>query len=63
LGTNAESAVQIRFGIFGCLFFNSKPLLQAQGTGPDGEAVTLRLAARYFWMGGHLYLAKIGRNC
>ncbi len=35
-------------------------LLQAQGTGPNGEAVTLRLAGRYFWMGGHLYVARIG---
>lgn len=35
-------------------------LLQAQGTGPDGQAVTLRLAGRYFWMGGHLYVARIG---
>ena len=35
-------------------------LLQAQGTGPDGQAVTLRLAGRYFWMGGHLFVARIG---
>ena len=35
-------------------------LLQAQGTGPDGQAVTLRLAGRYLWMGGHLYVARIG---
>jgi hypothetical protein len=35
-------------------------LLQAQGTGPDGQTVTLRLAGRYFWMGGHLFVARIG---
>ena len=35
-------------------------LLQAQGTGPDGQTVTLKLAGRYFWMGGHLYVARIG---
>jgi hypothetical protein len=35
-------------------------LLQAQGTGPDGQAITLKLAGRYFWMGGHLYVARIG---
>lgn len=35
-------------------------LLQAQGTGPNGQAVTLRLAGRYFWMGGHLFEARIG---
>jgi hypothetical protein len=34
-------------------------LLQAQGTGPDGQAVTLKLAGRYFWMGGHLYVVRI----
>jgi hypothetical protein len=35
-------------------------LLQAHGTGPDGQAVTLKLAGRYFWMGGHLFVARIG---
>jgi hypothetical protein len=35
-------------------------LLQAQGTSPDGQAVTLKLEGRYFWMGGHLYVARIG---
>jgi hypothetical protein len=35
-------------------------LLKAQGTGPDGQAVTLKLAGRYFWMGGRLYVARIG---
>jgi hypothetical protein len=35
-------------------------ILQAQGTGQDGQAVTLRLAGRYFWMGGHLFVARIG---
>ncbi|MFB3887914.1 MAG: hypothetical protein ACE14S_00355 [Candidatus Bathyarchaeia archaeon] len=35
-------------------------LLQAQGTGPDGQPVTLKLAGRYFWLGGHLYVARIG---
>jgi hypothetical protein len=35
-------------------------LLQAQGTGPNGQAVTFKLAGRYFWLGGHLYVARIG---
>lgn len=35
-------------------------LLQAQGTGPDGQVVTLKLEGHYFWMGGHLYVARIG---
>lgn len=35
-------------------------LLKAEGTGPDGQAVTLKLAGRYFWMGGHLYVARVG---
>jgi hypothetical protein len=34
-------------------------LLQAQGTAPGGQAVTFKLAGRYFWMGGHLYVARI----
>lgn len=34
-------------------------LLQAQGTGPDGQAVTLKLAGRYFWMGGRLFVVRI----
>jgi hypothetical protein len=35
-------------------------LLKAQGTSPDGQAVTLKLEGRYFWMGGHLYVARVG---
>ncbi len=35
-------------------------LLQATGIQADGQTVTLRLAGRYFWMGGHLYVARIG---
>ena len=34
-------------------------LLQATGTSPDGQTVTLKLAGRYFWMWGHLYVARI----
>ena len=34
-------------------------LLQAQGTDPTGQTVTLKLEGRYFWMGGHLYVARI----
>ncbi|MGE5574653.1 MAG: hypothetical protein ACM3UL_00820 [Ignavibacteria bacterium] len=37
-------------------------LLQAQGLGPDGQPITLRLAGRYFWMGGHLFVVKIGAH-
>ena len=35
-------------------------VLQAQGTSPDGQAVTLKLEGRYFWLGGQLYVARIG---
>ncbi len=34
-------------------------LLQAQGTNPDGESVTLKLAGRYFWMWGRVHVARI----
>jgi len=34
-------------------------LLQAQGTSPDGQSVTLKLAGRYFWMWGRLYVARV----
>ncbi len=34
-------------------------LLQAQGTGPDGKSVTLKLAGRYFWIGGHLFVVRM----
>lgn len=34
-------------------------LLQAEGTSPDGQPATLKLAGRYFWMWGHLYVAKV----
>jgi hypothetical protein len=34
-------------------------LLRCKGTTPDGEELLLRLHAKYFWMGGHLYVARI----
>jgi hypothetical protein len=34
-------------------------LLEAQGTSPDGEPTTLKLAGRYFWLRGHLYVARV----
>jgi hypothetical protein len=34
-------------------------LLEAEGIGPDGQAVTLKLAGRYFWMWGRIYVARI----
>jgi hypothetical protein len=34
-------------------------LLQAQGTSPDGQSVTLKLAGRYFWMWGRLHVARL----
>ncbi len=34
-------------------------LLQAEGTSPDGEAVTLKLAGRFFWMWGRVHVARI----
>ena len=33
--------------------------LKAQGTSPDGQAATLLLQGRYFWLGGHLYVARV----
>lgn len=34
-------------------------LLQAQATGSDGQTVTLKLAGRYFWMGGRLFVLRM----
>jgi len=34
-------------------------LLQAEGTSPEGQSVTLKLAGRYFWMWGRVYVARI----
>jgi len=34
-------------------------ILRCKGTTPDGEELLLRLRAKYFWMGGHLYVARI----
>ena len=34
-------------------------LLEAQGTSPDGQLATLKLAGRYFWMWGRLYVARV----
>jgi hypothetical protein len=34
-------------------------LLQAQGIGPDGQSATLKLAGRYFWLGGHLFVLRM----
>ena len=34
-------------------------LLQAYGTDSNGQTVTLKLEGRYFWMGGHIYVARI----
>ena len=34
-------------------------ILQANGTGPDEQTVSLRIAGRYFWMWGHLYMARL----
>jgi hypothetical protein len=34
-------------------------LLQATGTSPDGQPVTLKLAGRYFWMWGRLHVARL----
>jgi hypothetical protein len=35
-------------------------LLNSTGTGPDGQSVTFKFAARYSWAGGNLYTLKIG---
>ena len=34
-------------------------VLRCNGTSPDGTEVMLSLHARYFWMGGHLYVARV----
>ncbi len=33
-------------------------VLEAQGTDAAGNPVTFRLAGRYFWMGGHLFVFR-----
>ncbi len=35
-------------------------LLQAHGTSPDGQTMTFKLEGRYSWMGGNLYVVRIG---
>lgn len=37
-------------------------LLQVEGTSPNGQPATLKLAGRYFWMWGHLYVARVLRS-
>ncbi len=34
-------------------------MLQAIGTESNGQAVTLKLAGRYFWMGGHTFVLRM----
>ncbi len=34
-------------------------LLQATGTDSNGQSVTLKLAGRYFWMGGRLFVLRM----
>jgi len=34
-------------------------VLQATGTGHDGQSVTLTMAGRYFWMWGHLFVLRM----
>jgi hypothetical protein len=35
-------------------------VLQGQGTDSEGQAVTLRIAGRYFWVGDHIYVVRLG---
>jgi hypothetical protein len=49
----------ITSGYGGVARAKSAILLVAQGTSPDGQPVTLKLAGQYFWMGGHLFVARI----
>ena len=44
----------------GVLYGKRLILLQARGTGSNGQTVTLKLEARYFWMGARLYVMRIG---
>ena len=37
-------------------------LLQATGTDSTGQSVTLKLAGRYFWTGGHLFVVRMVGN-
>ena len=50
----------ITSGNGGVLYGKHLILLQAQGTGSNGETVTLKLEGRYFWMGAHLYVIRVG---
>jgi hypothetical protein len=34
-------------------------LLRCQGTSSEGTKVVISLYAKYFWMGGHLYVARV----
>jgi hypothetical protein len=34
-------------------------VMEAQCTDPAGNMVTFKLAGRYFWMGGHLFVFRI----
>jgi hypothetical protein len=49
----------ISSGVGGVLPGRHLILLKAQGTDPNGQAVTLGLEGQYFWMGGHQYVARI----
>ena len=53
-GTLVANGVTYTFtsGNGGVLTGRHTVLLQAQGTSPDGQAVTLKLAGQYFWFGG-----------
>lgn len=53
-GTLVANGVSYTFtsGNGGVLTGRHAILLQSQGTGPDGQAVTLKLAGQYSWFGG-----------
>jgi len=53
-GTLVANGVSYTFtsGNGGVLTGRHAVLLQAQGTSPDGETVTLKLAGQYSWLGG-----------
>ncbi len=43
----------------GVLIEKHSVLLQAQGTSPDGQTLTFKLAGRYFWVGANSYVVRI----
>ncbi len=47
----------------GLVAYNNRTMaMRFNATGPDGEAVTVKLVGRYFWMWGRLHAARLLGN-